>query len=250
LSSLLTREDAATQPFVALNLRDVETSAREAVEQARAEVRRMLSEAVAKAREMEVVAAARGEKAGYDAGFKKGEEAGRQAAFAAEKERIAAATATVREALLGVLTEVENRRHELLAEARQDLVGLAVAIADRICRTQLCRSQDHVRPLVAEVIDLAGKHAGLVLRMNPADAQAAEMFLGEMFGRLNGGAASPAGLETPVCLIEDARVARGGCIGERSGGSVDGRFEAQMERIVAELMGTEKAAEKRPTETV
>ena len=51
MSSLLSREEAALQPLVALNLRDVEERAREAVERARVEARRMLTEGVARARE-------------------------------------------------------------------------------------------------------------------------------------------------------------------------------------------------------
>jgi flagellar biosynthesis/type III secretory pathway protein FliH len=241
LSRLISSEDlqSATQPLVALNLCDVEQKARAAVEQARAEAKRILIEALARAREMEHVAAARGEKAGYQAGLAKGREEGARQALEAETARIREATATVREALLELIQEVEAQRHEIISDAKHGLLSLSVAIAERICRTQVARSTDHLRPLVEEIIETTGKQSGLVLRVNPADAEAIKTFLADVRGVLAG---DEHGLAR---VVVDASVAQGGCVAERHNGRTDGRLETQMTRIVSELLGADLArAEK------
>ena len=149
MSSVITRQqvEEGTQRAVALNLRDLEQVAREAIERAKAKAKEILTEALARAREMEQVATARGEKAGYDAGYVKGQDDGRTEALATETERLREATGSVRETLVEVLREIETQRNDLLAESRQDLVLLAVAIAERICRVQLSTGTDHIRPV-------------------------------------------------------------------------------------------------------
>lgn len=239
MSKLLTSEEIASAGRLpaTLNLCDIEQKARQAVEQARTEAKRLLSEAVARVREIERVAAARGEKAGFDAGHAKGLEQGRIEAIETETQRIADATATLREALVEMIGQVEGNRHEVIAEAKHGLLGLAVAIADRICRTRVCQTNDHLRPLVEEVIDATGSQSGLVLRVNPADASAIETFLADLFATLTGDAASA------VRVIADASVSRGGCIAQRPTGRTDAQVETQIKRIVAELLGTEPEGE-------
>jgi len=226
--------DSDARSPVALNLRDIEQQARGAVEQARAEAKRILSDALARAREMERVGAARGEKAGLEAGRAEGAEAGRAEALEAETRRIQDATATVREALVDMVGEIETHRHELLAGAKQGLLHLSVAIAERICRAQIARSDEHLRPLVEEVIETAGRQGGLVLRANPADVKAIETFLGDVHAPVTAGDAG-------IRLVSDETVEAGGCVAERAAGTVDGRVETQLERIVAELMGVDAA---------
>jgi len=236
LSSVATHRVAAEQKVqgpVPLNLRDMEQLAGETVDRARAKAREILTEAVARAKEMEQVAMARGEKAGYDAGFAKGYEAGKVEALAAETRRIQEATATVNEALLEVLRAIETHRNELLAEARQDLLLLAIAMAERICRVKLAADDEHVRPLLEEVIDHAGTSGRLVLRIHPLDADAARAFLGTLHAAMAGGDASP------VTLVPDESGTRGGCVAERVNGKVDAQVETQIQRIAAELIGVE-----------
>ena len=236
MSSIITRQqvEEATQQAVALNLRDLEQTARQAVEQARAKAREILTEALATAREMGQVATARGEKAGYDAGYAGGQEAGLAEALEKETQRLREATGSVRETLVEVLREIETHRNDLLAESRQDLVLLAVAIAERICRVRLSSSTDHVRPLLEEVIGHAGAGKGLVLRVHPDDASAAEQFLGELHVALAGDGSSL------IRLTADEKVSRGGCIAERTNGRVDAQIETQIERVAKELIGVDR----------
>jgi flagellar assembly protein FliH len=235
LSRLVTSEELASagRPLATLNLCDIEQKARQAIEQARSEAKRILSETVARVREIERVAAARGEKAGFDAGRAKGLEAGRLEAVEAETRRIADATETLREALMEMIGQVEGNRHEVIADAQHGLLGLSVAIADRLCRARVCQTTEHLRPLMEEVIDTTGCQSGLVLRVNPADASAIETFLADLFATVTGDVASA------VRVIADESISRGGCIAQRSTGRTDARIETQIKRIVAELLGTE-----------
>ena len=233
MSRLISKDqvDGLAQPLVTLNLCDVEQQARAAVDHARAEARKTLAEAVARARQMERVAAARGEKAGYDAGFKKGREAGRAEAFEAEKKRLEEATASVRQALIEVLTQLESQRHQVLADAKHGLLELSIAIAERICRTRFQSDGSHLAPLIADVIDMTGRQGGLVLRINPADREAVERFLADVHDATSGGDAAL------VRLVADDKIERGGCVAERTCGKVDAQLQTQIGRIVAELTG-------------
>lgn len=237
MSRLISQQeaDSLAQPPTRLNLCDVEEKARAAVERARAEAKRILAEAVSCAREMERVAAVRGERAGFDAGFKKGQEAGRAEALAAETQRIQEATATVREALVEMLTEIENHRHEVLADSKQGLLDLAVAIAERICRARFATTSEHLRPLIDEVLEATGRQSGLVLRVNPADYEATKQFVADLYGRT----AAESG--AAVHLVADGNVERGGCLAERTSGKVDAQVQTQIDRIVSELVGAEAA---------
>jgi len=235
LSSIIARQQVEqTVPSpVALNLCDLEQMARREIEQAKAKAREILTAALAKAREVEQVAAARGAKAGYDAGFAKGRQEGQDQALKEETERLSENTASVREALIEVLKEIEAQRNDLLAEARQDLLLLAVAIAERICRLQLSINSDHVPPLLEEVIEHAGAGSRLVLRVHPDDAAAAEQFLGQLHAALVGGDG------TPIRLAADQKVSRGGCIAERTSGRIDAQLETQIARVARELIGVD-----------
>ena len=219
--------------MVALNLCDVEQKARGAVEQARAEAKRILTEALARAREMERVATARGEAAGYQAGLLKGRQDGARQALEAETARIRETTATVREALLELIQEVESHRHEVISDAKHGLLSLSLAIAERICRTRLSQSKDHLRPMVEEIIEITGRRSGLVLRVNPADAEAIRAYLDDVHGAVSGD-------DTAVArVVSDASVRLGGCLADRPSGRTDARIETQLQRIVSELLGTE-----------
>lgn len=239
MSRLISREEAdgVTQSLVALNLCDVEQKAREAVDRARAEAKRLLTEAVARAREMGRVASARGEKAGFDAGHAKGLEAGRAEAFEAETRRIQGATADIREALIEMIGQIEAHRHEVIADAKQGLLHLAVSIAERICRARIDRSKEHLGPMIDEIIETTGKQPGLVLRVHPADAETIETYLGDLHGPLAAGEAAP------VRLAADESIEPGGCVAERTIGTVDAQIETQISRLVSELMGCRKPAE-------
>jgi len=235
LSKLVTSQqlESSGQSPMTLNLRDVEEKARQAVERARAEAKRILTDAVSKAREIERVAAARGEKAGFDAGRVEGIEKGRLEAIDVETARIAEATATIREALMELIGQVEGGRHDVIADAKHSLLDLSVAIADRICRARVCRNDDHLRPMVEEIIEATGRQSGLVLRVSPDDVSAMEAFLGDLFATVTGDATAA------VHVVADESVSRGGCIAERTTGRTDAQIETQINRIVAELLGGE-----------
>ncbi len=241
MSNVITKNqtDETVSRLPAFNLRDVEQEGRQLLEQARETARSMLSEAAAKAREVEQVANARGERAGYQAGLKRGLEEGRAQALEAESNRLRKDTSTIRQALIEALSEVEGQVHDLLAEARRDLLSLALALAERICRRKLSEDPEQMRALLEEVIEISGQSHGLVLRVNPADAAVVEQFLSDLHVKIASveAEAQPGGQMPFVCLESDAGITRGGCIAERRNGRIDARIETQVARLTDELLG-------------
>lgn len=232
MPNLITREqlDADAQRLAPLNMADIEQRARQVVDQARAEAKRILAEAVSRAREVERVAQARGHRDGYQAGLDEGRQAGRDEALQAETHRLQDATSTVRDALLEMLGEIEAHRHEVLADAKEGLLRLSVAMAQRICRAHVARADgQHLRALADEVIETVGRNGRIVLRVNPDDAAVVEQFLSDLH--------APLGDDATVTLQADASISRGGCRAEHVSGCVDATLETQMARIVAELFG-------------
>lgn len=233
------------QRLSALNLCDVEQEARAVVDQARAAARQMLADAAAKAREVERMASARGERAGYEAGLNRGRDEGRAEALQAEVSRLRQDTGTVRQALIAALSQIEDHHHDLLGEARRDLLSLALTMAERICRRNLSEDAAHLQALLEEVIEVSGRSHGLILRINPADAAVVEQFLDDLHikvGRIGSVGESSDGTSAVVCLERDERISRGGCIAERRNGRIDARLETQMERLADELLGEGAAA--------
>lgn len=250
MSNVMAKEssDRQVQRLSSLNLCDVEQQARALVEQARETARRMLADAAAKAREVEQVAAARGQRAGYQEGLKRGAEDGRMQAMQAETERIRKDTDTVRKALIAALSEIESHHHALLGEARRDLLALALAVAQRICRRSLADDNSHLQTLLEEVIEISGRSHGLILRVNPADAAAVTDYLADLHIKVisadqagNGASSNSSSDGAVVCLQGDESITRGGCMAEHRHGRVDARIETQMERLADELLGEDAA---------
>lgn len=254
MSNVMAKEssDRQVQRLSSLNLCDVEQQARALVEQARDTARRMLADAAAKAREVEQMAAARGQRAGYQEGLKRGAEEGRTQAMQAETERIRKDTDTVRKALIAALSELESHHHALLGEARRDLLALALAVAQRVCRRSLADDNSHLQTLLEEVIEISGRSHGLILRVNPADAAAVTCYLADLHIKVidadeaggpggSGGSAAASSDGAVVCLQCDENITRGGCLAEHRHGRVDARIETQMERLADELLGEDAA---------
>jgi flagellar biosynthesis/type III secretory pathway protein FliH len=106
-------------------------------------------------------------------------------------------------------------------------------MAERICRVKLAQGDEHVRPLLEEVIDHTGTRGRMVLRIHSLDAEAARAFLGTLHAALADDGTSP------VTLVPDDAITRGGCVAERINGKVDAQVETQIQRLAAELIGAE-----------
>lgn len=139
---------------------------------------------------------------GYAAGEKKGEAAGRQA-LSAEIERVKS---------IGLKIEQERRA---VIEGSEDIV-VSIAFA-ALCRIlgEKGTSRDAIHAMVREAMAATRSREQLTVRLHPDDA-----------ALLRNGA-----VEDEIRIEADQSVKLGGCIVDSAAGSLDARFETQLDLL-------------------
>jgi flagellar assembly protein FliH len=178
--------------------------------------------AAARAQAAQIEAEARAE--GYRAGHAEG-------LAAAEAERAATSAA-----LGGVLAALQEARESYVAAAEQDVVDLAIAIAEKIVGTAFAADPELVCSLVAGALRAVEGGNGAVLEVNPDDVSLVQRWLD--------GSTLP--LAAKIELRAERRIARGGCVVRTAEGEIDARVREQLDRAEEVLRETFAAAPAAP----
>jgi flagellar assembly protein FliH len=150
------------------------------------------------------------ERRGYAAGEKKGEKAA-LAACDAQAARVKA-----------LVAELAASRDELLKNNEDAMVGVVFAALCRIIG-ETGASRDTIRAVVRHAVAATRQHEQLVVRLHPDDAALLEDQEGDSR------------------LCADPSVKLGGCIVDSANGSLDARFETQLELLAAALQAARAA---------
>lgn len=156
-------------------------------------------------------------------------ERGREEGARAERERWAAEVARLREVLTAAAAALEARRSELLAGVEQDLVSLAVAIAEKIVRAEVDAGRRLAPAAVRRALELVGGRREVKVLVHPRDVELVERCLPDLRRDL-------ADLGR-VALEPSERVSPGGCVVLTAEGSVDADVAAQLAEIERGLKG-------------
>ncbi len=234
---ILKQSDAApllNDPTVVLDLGDLQRQADRIIAAAEQEAERILEAARAAARDEGVRIRAEAEAAGRvdgeTAGRATGEERGRAEAMAAAE----ASLDRLQEAWIGALQEWSARRTADLAAAREDVVALGVAIAERIVHGTVEGDRAAAARQAAAALELLSDAREVRVLVHPED----EAVVAEAMPRLAGAVGGAA----HVSLGTDASVDRGGVVVRSGEGTVDARIETQLRRIAAALVPGRAAA--------
>ena len=148
------------------------------------------------------------QKDGYQAGFNEGRKRA-----AAEAAKLAALVAS----LSGATADLDQ-------QIAQQVLDVALEVARQMLRTALEARPDLILPLIQDAIrSLPVLGEDRRVRLHPQDAALTRELAGES-------------LQTAGwTLIEDASIARGGCVVSSTHGEVDATLEARWHRIVASL---------------
>src|SRR6266480_2562713 len=213
------------QPF---SLADVEKEAAEILARAKLMGEKMEAAAKVSAKRILTDAHAAGLRGGWKEGWKKGHEegtvAGREKALADHKAELI----SIITALKAAAEEANRKRVELESAALQDVLNLAVAIAERVTKRQGIFDPAVAVNNVLEALKLASHSSDVRIAVHPSDKKA----LKEVMPKLK--VQWPA-LEH-VELVEDSMLAPGGCRIYTAQGEVDGELGGQTNRIVADLV--------------
>jgi flagellar assembly protein FliH len=210
------------------SMRDIETAAKMLLVRARRQADEVLAEAQAEAaalkRQAHAAALAEGRKEGMTKGLEEGRKQGRDEALAEQREQLAGLVA----ALSASCADLETSRVALEAEAKQAVVRLALAIAQRVTKRQGALDAAVALANVEEALKLVVHSADVRIAVHPSH----KATLADVLPRI--------GAQWPnlkhVELIADGTLVPGGCRVYTGGGVIDADLELQLERIARELV--------------
>ena len=227
-----------TSPF---SMRDIEDQAAALVRKARLAAEQLLAGAKRDADALRAKAVADGTAQGYEAGLargmtegraeglaratEEGHAAGREAGLAEVGPQLSAVFAALTEAA----SQIDAGRRDLDQAAVAEVVQLALAVARKVTKRQAAIDPAVLGANLADAVRLAVRAADLRIAIHPDQRQTIEQLLPQL--QLDWPSL------THVEIVDDARIAPGGCrILTRGGGEVDARIDTQLDRIAAELM--------------
>lgn len=217
-----------TQNAVVLDLGDLKRQGAQLLARSRAEAQRILDDAQQEASRIIESAAEIGEKQGYDEGMKRGLSEGRDQG----REEAKHAHAKEIQQLIARWTKAvdawEAARRDLLLEAREDVIALAIALAERVTHRQIAAQPELIADQIAETLALVGRRSKAVVRIHPDDRAILTDVLEDIVARVDSCA--------EATIVDDPAIARGGCIVTTDGGHIDASISTQLDRLAETLL--------------
>lgn len=235
---------ALVREAVVLDLGDLARQGEAIKKRAEAQADQILQKAREEARQLSQTASKQGHEQGHKAGLaqghKEGLEAGRQEAFA----KHAAALDALQKQWLEALNGFVEARQSLLAEARLDVLRLALAIAERVVFRTVEIDPTVIEDQMAEALGMLAKRSAVTIRVNPAELEQARTTLPELVSRMH--------QCEDASVLADESLTPGGCVLQAGMTTIDASIETQLDRIVATLLpddpGLTAAAEPPPAD--
>ncbi|MCC7263644.1 MAG: hypothetical protein IT369_14095 [Candidatus Latescibacteria bacterium] len=123
---------------------------------------------------------------------------------------------------------IEVQRAQILREADQLVVDLAVAVARRVTGVQAAFDSKILLRAVRDALEHLGGQSQLVLKVHPEDLNIARKFAQRWTEK--------SGRDTPLRVRAGDEVDRGGCLLEGDEANLDARLETQLEALRLALM--------------
>jgi len=157
----------------------------------------------------------RGRQIGYDAGLDKGRE---------EARKVVAS-------LSGLLTDVTDQRHQLLAEAKDKILELVLKISERLTFTAAAIDPDITKSIISGAIDQLLDKSRIKVKVNPDHLAQLEQEIDRFRGQ-----------DTAIkefIMEPDPRVRVGGCFIETPTGDIDARLDSMYDIIRQSILDAE-----------
>ena len=196
---------------------DPEEQAKRTVEAARVEAQTVTAAARADGFE-------EGKREGYEAGLREGHAAGMETALAEHSAGLIGAA----EALKQAAGRFEEARSQFTREALVDCVELALAVAKRVTKRQSLVDPQVLSANLEQAMKMVIGCTRLRIALHPDDRATITQALEKL-------RFSNAAVETAQ-IVDDPGVARGGCRIETEHGTVDADIDAQLNRLIDQLM--------------
>jgi type III secretion protein L len=156
-----------------------------------------------------------------------------------EKEAVAAGFKKGYQEGLGQLTSsivaASELRDSALDGAEDDLLRLAIKIAEKIIGRELDRDENVLVDIVSTALRHLRQRHGLRLHVNPRDLKILQNFQNRL---------SAANGNYVMDIVPDKNVQRGGCVIDSSVGRIDAQLSSQLKILERELLKTRRNHER------
>jgi flagellar assembly protein FliH len=166
-------------------------------------------------------------------GLRAGTTQGAQAAMVERRGQLEA----VENSWKAIAADFVAQREDVLAEARREVIRLAMAIATRVIKRSIEADPSIVVDQVSAALTMVLRPSRVVISINPADRPLIEAALPALLRQL----ADSSHIE----LTDDVKLARGACslrLADAMGGTVDASLQSQLDRIAEALVPTPRVA--------
>lgn len=216
---------------IVMDLSDLEKQAGLIVAQARAQAERLVAKARQDAEREMLRIREEARAAGHAEGLQAGQAEGRQQGHDEAVSNVRAQLEELSGRWSQTLDLLQQHMPVHVADARTDLVRLALGIAARVTRQEALSNRQIAPALAEETLRMIGAARLVALHVSPMDMDLLETYLPDLLAKVRS--------IDSVQLTPDETVGAGGCILRFGAGEIDARLETQLDRIAAELLGGE-----------
>jgi len=219
--------------FEHLALRDHMADARAVVVAAQQRASAIVAQAERDGERIRREAHQNGYREGFEEGRAAGERVGRDQAFAEARQEFGRQQQQAASMLRGALDGFDAAKGELLERARHDVLGLAIALAERIAKRTGEVDREAAVANAREALRCVGARTDLTIRVHAADLDSMKSLAAEL--------AEGLGDRAHVRVVEDASIDPGGCVVEAPPARVDATLAGQFREAVDLLLGERTA---------
>jgi flagellar assembly protein FliH len=160
----------------------------------------------------------------------RGRQSARDAAQKAALEEMKTKWQALAPALQQAIDSAAQLRSSWLRQWEQQVIQLAIAMAERLVRGELSRRPEIPQQWIREALELASSGQSITLRLHPADHEALGQLKEVLVSEFSNLAAAD--------IVPDVRIAQGGCRVDTEFGYIDQQLATQLKRIEEELTGS------------
>jgi len=142
------------------------------------------------------------------------------------------------EEALQTLNQAVKERKNIIKDSEQELLRLAVKVAEQIIRSEVSLHRDVCLNIVAEAIARVSDREQIIVRVNREDAEYLKRYKDRLTGILDG--------VKSFSILEDANIEPGGCVVETNLGFIDAKIGTKLKSIEAALKKVAAEENKEP----
>ena len=223
-----TRAGPLTKGASVFDLGDLTRESERVLQEAKQQSQQIMQRAEQEAARLVDSATDRGFAEGKDQGLAQGREEGRKAGRA---EAIAEVTPQLKDlqvSFTAAFEQWEGDRNGMLLAAREDVLRLALAVAEKVTYRIIQTDSTVIGDQLAEALALLVAPRAVTVAVAPQDRALVEAMLPELIDKIN--------TCTHAAIRDDPSVTRGGCVISTGAGRIDATIERQIQRIVDTLL--------------